>query len=215
MVDCGMFQGGDKEFMQNFEPFCFEPKAVDFVVLTHAHIDHSGRLPRLVKGGFDGPIYATPATCDLAEIMLLDSAYIQEMESEWRTRKAERAGRVAVEPLYVTEDAQKTIRLLKPVDYSKPTQVAPGVTMTFHDAGHILGSAFLALELEEGGRKVQVLFSGDVGQPRRPIVRDPESIVYTDYLVMESTYGDRLHDKSGSPLEQLSRHPQGRQADGR
>ena len=113
LVDCGMFQGGDKEFMQNFEPFCFEPKEIDFVILTHAHIDHSGRLPRLVKAGFDGPIYATAATCDLAEIMLLDSAYIQEMESEWRTRKAERAGRGAVEPLYVTKDAQNTLPLLR------------------------------------------------------------------------------------------------------
>jgi metallo-beta-lactamase family protein len=204
LVDCGMFQGGDKEFMQNFDPFPFDPRAIDFVVLTHAHIDHSGRLPRLVKGGFKASIYATPATCDLVEIMLLDSAYIQEMESEWRTRKAERAGRAAVEPLYDTQDAQNTLRLLKPIDYSKPTQLAPGVTVTFRDAGHILGSAFLALQLEEAGKKVEVLFSGDVGQVRQPIIRDPEAIVDTDYLVMESTYGDRLHKREGEPEQELA-----------
>jgi metallo-beta-lactamase family protein len=204
LVDCGMYQGGDKEFMQNFDPFPFDPRAIDFVVLTHAHIDHSGRLPRLVKGGFKESIYATPATCDLVEIMLLDSAYIQEMESEWRTRKAERAGRAAVEPLYDTQDAQNTLRLLKPIDYSKPTQLAPGVTVTFRDAGHILGSAFLALQLEEAGKKVEVLFSGDVGQVRQPIIRDPEVMVDTDYLVMESTYGDRLHKREGEPEQELA-----------
>jgi metallo-beta-lactamase family protein len=204
LVDCGMFQGGDKEFMQNFDPFPFDARSMHFLVLTHAHIDHSGRLPRLVKAGFANAIYATAATCDLVEIMLLDSAYIQEMESEWRTRKAERAGRLAVEPLYVTQDAQDTLRLLRPVDYGKSTQLAPGVTVTFHDAGHILGSSFLALQLEEKGQKVEVLFSGDIGQPHQPIIRDPEAAIQTDYLVMESTYGDRLHKREGEPVDQLA-----------
>ena len=136
--------------------------------------------------------------------MLLDSAYIQEMESEWRTRKAERAGRMAVEPLYDSEDARKTLPLLKPVDYGKATKLAPGVTVTFHDAGHILGSAFLALQLEEEGKKIEVLFSGDVGQPTQPIIRDPEAMVHADYLVMESTYGDRLHKREGDPEDQLA-----------
>ena len=204
LVDCGMHQGGDKEFAMNFEPFPFDPLSLDFVVVTHAHIDHTGRLPRLVKEGFKKPIYSTPATCDLVEIMLLDSAYIQEMEAEWQTRKAERAGRQAVEALYDQDDARRAIALLKPVDYAQPTQLAPGVTVTFHDAGHILGSAFLALELEERGEKVKVLFSGDVGQPRQPIIRDPEVIVDTDYLVMESTYGDRLHERNGEPEDQLA-----------
>jgi metallo-beta-lactamase family protein len=203
LVDCGMHQGGDKEFAQNFEPFPFDPLSLDFVVVTHAHIDHSGRLPRLVKQGFKKPIYSTPATCDLVEIMLLDSAYIQEMEAEWQTRKAQRAGRRAVEPFYDQEDARRTVPLLKPIEYAKPTQLAPGVTATFHDAGHILGSAFLDLQLEENGEKVKVLFSGDVGQPKQPIIRDPEVIVDTDYLVMESTYGDRLHERNGEPEDQL------------
>jgi metallo-beta-lactamase family protein len=205
LVDCGMHQGGDKEFAQNFEPFPFDPLALDFVVVTHAHIDHSGRLPRLVKQGFKKPIYCTPATCDLVEIMLLDSAYIQEMEAEWQTRKAQRAGRPAAEPLYDQDDARRAIALLRPVEYAKPAQLAPGVTVAFHDAGHILGSAFLELQLEENGDKVKVLFSGDVGQPRQPIIRDPEIIVDADYLVMESTYGDRLHQQNGDPEEQLAK----------
>jgi metallo-beta-lactamase family protein len=204
LVDCGMHQGGDREEALNFERFAFDPREVDFVVLTHAHIDHSGRLPRLVKKGFSGPIYSTPATRDLVEIMLLDSAYIQEMESEWQTRKARRAGRQGTEPLYTQEDARETIPLLKPLDYSTLTQVAPGVKVLFHDAGHILGSAILELHLEEDGKNVRVLFSGDVGQPDQPIIRDPEVVEQTDYLIMESTYGDRLHQRDGEPEEELA-----------
>ncbi|OFW55374.1 MAG: hypothetical protein A2133_04835 [Actinobacteria bacterium RBG_16_64_13] len=204
LVDCGMHQGGEKEFKQNFDAFAFDPHEVDFVVLTHAHIDHSGLLPRLVKQGFSGSIYATPATCDLVEIMLLDSAYIQEMEAEWQTRKARRAGRREVDPLYNQDDARKTIPKLKPVDYGKSRELAPGVTAFFHDAGHILGSAFLELRLEEKGEKVKVLFSGDLGQPDQPIIRDPEIIEQTDYLVMESTYGDRLHSHNGEPVKELA-----------
>lgn len=204
LVDCGMHQGGDRDEALNFEPFAFDPRELDFVVLTHAHIDHSGRLPRLVKKGFSGPIYATPATSDLVEIMLLDSAYIQEMEAEWQTRKAQRAGRKGREPLYAQEDARETIPLLKPLDYSAPTEVAPGVTVLFHDAGHILGSAHLELQLEEDGKKRTVLFSGDVGQPDRPIIRDPETVEAADYLVIESTYGDRLHERDGEPENQLA-----------
>ena len=204
LVDCGMHQGGDKEEALNFAPFPYDPAEIAFVLLTHAHIDHSGRLPRLVREGYSGPIYATSPTCDLAEIMLLDSAYIQEMEAEWRTRKASRAGRGPTEPLYTQDDARKTIQLLKPVDYSKSVDLAPGVNAVFHDAGHILGSSFLELNLEDQGEKVKVLFSGDVGQPNQPIIRDPEFIKQTDYLIMESTYGDRLHERDGSPKEKLA-----------
>jgi len=204
LVDCGMHQGGEKEEALNFAPFAFDPLELDFVLLTHAHIDHSGRVPRLVKEGYSAPVYATPPTCDLVEIMLLDSAYIQEMDAEWRTRKARRAGRRNVEPLYDQEDARKAIRLLKPVEYSKPVALAPGVTVVFHDAGHILGSAFLELQLEEQGEKVRVVFSGDVGQPDQPIIRDPEIIERTDYLIMESTYGDRRHVRDGRPEDELA-----------
>jgi metallo-beta-lactamase family protein len=204
LVDCGMHQGGEKEEALNFQRFPFDPDELDFVLLTHAHIDHSGRLPRLVRQGFSGPIYATPATCDLVEIMLLDSAYIQEMEAEWQTRKARRAGRRDVEPLYAEGDARKTVPLLKTVDYRTLRELAPGVAFKFHDAGHILGSAFLELRLEERGERVRVLFSGDVGQPDRPIIRDPEIIEEADFLIMESTYGDRLHENNGAPEDQLA-----------
>lgn len=204
LVDCGMHQGGDREEALNFERFPFDPDELDFVLLTHAHIDHSGRLPRLVKQGFSGPIYATKATCDLVEIMLLDSAYIQEMEAEWQTRKARRAGRKGADPLYDQDDARKTIPLLRPVDYGESTGPAPGVTVVFRDAGHILGSALLELRLEEQGSKVKVVFSGDVGQPDQPIIRDPTIIEETDYLIMESTYGDRLHERNGEPQHQLA-----------
>ena len=204
LVDCGMHQGGDKEEALNFERFSFDPDDLDFVLLTHAHIDHSGRLPRLVKQGFSGPIYATSATCDLVEIMLLDSAYIQEMEAEWRSRKARRAGRMGVEPLYDERDARKTVPLLKSVEYGKPRTVAPGVTVIFHDAGHILGSALLELQLEEGDSKARVVFSGDVGQPDQPIIRDPETLEEADFLIMESTYGDRLHKRDKDPQDELA-----------
>jgi metallo-beta-lactamase family protein len=203
LVDCGMHQGGDKEEALNFAPFCFDPQEIAFVLLTHAHIDHSGRLPRLVREGYSGPIYATSPTCDLAEIMLLDSAYIQEMEAEWRTRKARRAGRGGPDPLYDQDDARRTIRLLRPIEYSTPFRPAPGVSALFHDAGHILGSSFLELELEDQGEKVKVLFSGDVGQPAQPIIRDPEIVRQTDYLLLESTYGDRMHEHDGSPRDML------------
>jgi metallo-beta-lactamase family protein len=136
--------------------------------------------------------------------MLMDSAYIQEMEAEWRTRKASRAGRKGAEPLYTQDDARKTIQKLKPVEYSVPVQLAPGVTAVFHDAGHILGSSFLELDLEDQGEQVKVLFSGDVGQPNQPIIRDPEIIKQTDYLIMESTYGDRAHERNGTPKDKLA-----------
>lgn len=204
LVDCGMYQGGGREWTDNFESFPFDPLSLDFVVLTHAHIDHTGRLPRLVKEGYARPVYATPPTCDLAEVMLLDSAYIQEMEAEWRTRKAKRAGRAPVAPLYTQEDARRTLPLLCPLDYFQRRPLAPGVRALFHDAGHILGSAFLDLELEENGLTVRVLFTGDIGQPNQPIIRDPTLIESTDYLVMESTYGDRLHLGKGKAEERLA-----------
>jgi metallo-beta-lactamase family protein len=204
LVDCGMHQGGDREEAQNFSPFVFEPVELDFLLLTHAHIDHSGLIPRLVNQGFKGPIYATGPTCDLAEIMLLDSAYIQESEAEWKNRKAKRAGRRQMEPLYTQRDAERAIRLFKEVEYGAVKELAQGVTVVFHDAGHILGSAFLELRLSENGESVKLLFSGDVGQPDQPIVRDPEIIKQTDYLVMESTYGDRKHQRNGKPEDELA-----------
>lgn len=204
LVDCGMHQGGDREWMLNLEPFCFDPQSLDFVILTHAHIDHSGLLPRLVSQGFSKPIYATPATRDLTEIMLLDSAYIQEMEAEWRSRKARRAGRNLVEPLYTQEDARRALKLIRAITYRETRGLAPGVIIEFHDAGHILGSAFLELRLGDADTAVKVLMSGDIGQPDQPIIRDPSLIEHTDYLFMESTYGDRLHLRDGQPQKELA-----------
>ena len=204
LVDCGLHQGGAKEDAQNRARFPFDPAEIDFVLLTHAHIDHSGLLPRLVKLGFGGSIYATPATVDLAEIMLLDSAHIQESEAEWRTRRARRAGRHAEEALYTQRDAEEVARRLRSVDYEKLLEPARGVRVRFRDAGHILGSAFLEVWLAGPSGEVKLVFSGDVGQPDQPIIRDPETAVAADYLVMESTYGDRLHDSARNPVAQLS-----------
>ncbi|MCL5735864.1 MAG: MBL fold metallo-hydrolase [Actinobacteria bacterium] len=204
LVDCGMHQGGDREEELNFAPFAFDPAEMSFLLLTHAHIDHSGLIPRLVNEGFKGPVYATAATCDLAEIMLLDSAHIQETEAEWRNRKARRAGRRMLEALYTQRDAERAVRRFKAIDYRVAKELGPGITAVFHDAGHILGSSFLEMRLSDNRETVKVLISGDVGQPNQPIIRDPEIIDQTDYLIMESTYGDRKHVHNGKPDDELA-----------
>jgi len=204
LVDCGMHQGGAKEDAQNRARFPFDPAEIDFVLLTHAHIDHSGLLPRLAKQGFGGSIYATPATLDLAEIMLLDSAHIQESEAEWRSRRARRAGRRSDAALYTRRDAEEVARQFRSVEYERSLEPAPAVRVRFRDAGHILGSAFLEVWLTGPSGEVKLVFSGDVGRADQPIIRDPETAVEADYLVMESTYGDREHDGVGDPLAQLS-----------
>jgi metallo-beta-lactamase family protein len=193
LVDCGLFQG--KEEALNREPFGFHPGSLDAVVLTHAHIDHSGRLPLLCKQGFSGPIYAHPATADLAEIMLLDSAHIQEAEAERETRKAQRAHRGPALPLYTQADARAVAAQFQRVDYGRATPLGARLQVRLEDAGHILGSSIVAfVETDMGGRQTRVVFSGDLGQPGRPILRDSALIAEADYLVMESTYGNRLHE---------------------
>jgi metallo-beta-lactamase family protein len=187
LVDCGMFQGGADAYRKNRARPVFDPKTIDFVLLTHAHIDHSGLLPRLVQLGFHGPIYATPATCDLLEVMLPDAAYLQEREAERNTAK-----RVA-QPLYTLNDARATLRLMRPVDYHHEVELQPDVRLRFQDAGHILGSAILELWTGTDEREVKTVFSGDIGQPARPVVADPTPIAEADLLVVESTYGNRLH----------------------
>lgn len=204
LVDCGLHQGGAAEDLRNREPFPFDPTAIDFLLLTHAHIDHSGLIPKLVREGFRGPVHTTTATADLAEIMLLDSAHIQEMEAEWRQRKSRRAGRRAAGPLYTQRDAEKAADLFQGTAYDRVIEPAPGVRVCFRDAGHILGSAVLEVWLAGGYGEAKLVFSGDVGQPHQPIVRDPENVLQADYLVMESTYGDRLHEGSGDPKEELA-----------
>ncbi len=192
LVDCGMEQGVD--VFQNM-PLPVPANAIEAVFLTHAHIDHSGMLPKLCKDGFSGAIYATEATCDLCRIMLMDSAHIQESEAQWRSRKAERAGEPVVEPTYTTNDALAAIKLLRPVAYQEVLQVAEGIILRMTDIGHLLGSAAIELWLTEGEKTKKIVFSGDVGNINQPLLNDPQPIAETDYLVIESTYGDRLHPK--------------------
>ena len=193
IVDCGMEQGRDM-FVNQRLPVA--PGAVDFALLTHAHIDHSGLLPLLAKNGFAGPVYATAATCSLADIMLRDSAHIQMSEAEYKTRKARRAGGEEAEPLYDTEDVAALTKNLRPCGYGEVIQAAEGVAIRFTDAGHLLGSACIEVWLSEGGARKKIVFSGDVGNTNQPILRDPERVSGADYVVVESTYGDRLHEKA-------------------
>ena len=190
LIDCGMEQGADT--FENCE-MPVSPADVDAVLLTHAHVDHSGKLPALVAGGFRGPIFATSATCQLCGIMLRDCAHIQESEAKWRNRKAERAGKEGYVPLYTMAEAEKTLSLMKPCRYEEHLAVSEGITARFFDAGHLLGSASIELEVEENGEKKTLLFSGDIGNVSRPLIRDPQRPQRADVVVIESTYGDRLH----------------------
>ncbi len=202
LVDCGMEQGVD--VFQNM-PLPVAPGQIEAVFLTHAHIDHSGMLPKLYKDGFKGQIYATEATCNLCDIMLRDSAHIQESEAQWRSRKAERAGEPAVEPSYTVQDAIGTIKLLRPCRYLESIQVAEGIVIRMNDIGHLLGSAAIELWLTEGEVTKKIVFSGDVGNTDQPLLNDPKPVEEAEYLVIESTYGDRYHDKERLwPVEELA-----------
>ncbi|MDD5863424.1 MAG: MBL fold metallo-hydrolase [Firmicutes bacterium] len=202
LVDCGMEQGAD--VFQNV-PLPVPANAIEAVFLTHAHIDHSGMLPKLCKDGFHGSIYATEATCNLCSIMLMDSAHIQESEAQWRTRKAERAGEAPVTPMYDTNDAAAAIKLLRPCRYQQRLQVAEGIVIRMTDIGHLLGSAAIELWLTEGNETRKIVFSGDVGNVNQPLLRDPQPVAETEYLVIESTYGDRLHPKEkGDVVQELA-----------
>ena len=190
MVDCGMEQGTD--VFQNI-PLPVSPGQLEAIFLTHAHIDHSGMLPKLYKDGFKGSIYATHATCDLCNIMLRDSAHIQESEAQWRSRKNERAGEPPVEPTYTLADAEGTLRLFRRCNYAEMIRVGEGVALRLTDIGHLLGSAAVELWLTEGEETRKIVFSGDVGNQNQPIINNPKFVEETDYLVLESTYGNRNH----------------------
>ncbi|MFC2082137.1 MBL fold metallo-hydrolase RNA specificity domain-containing protein [Bacteroidota bacterium] len=195
LLDCGMYQGKRKvafELNRNFD--LFDPKEIDFVILSHAHIDHSGNLPSLVKRGFEGKIYSTFATKDLATIMLKDSGHIQEKDTEFVNKRRMKKGQNLFEPLYTVADAEETIQHFVGINYHKETEIVPGVKLTFFDAGHILGSAIVFLKINENGRIVNLGFSGDLGRPNLPILKDPEKIPTVDFLICESTYGGRFHD---------------------
>jgi metallo-beta-lactamase family protein len=198
LVDCGMFQGGGEAERKN-RSFAFDAREIAFVLLSHAHIDHSGLLPRLVAAGFAGAIYATRATADLAAVMLPDSAHLQEREAE----HAEGRGR-DVAPLYTVQQALASLERVHPVEYDEPVRLAPSVRCVFRDAGHILGSAILEIWLGEGERETKLVCSGDLGQPGRPIVRDPARIEAADVLLVESTYGDRNHRSLEATRDELA-----------
>ena len=192
LIDCGMEQGADIFVNQELP---VNPAEIDCVLLTHAHIDHSGNLPLLYKNGFRGKIYATEATASLCRIMLLDSAHIQMFEAQWRNRKAKRSGGEEYQPLYDTEDAQGAISKLIPCPYGKRTQVLENLEIRFVDVGHLLGSASIEIWITEGQERRKIVFSGDVGNLHQPIIKDPHTIPDADYVVIESTYGDRYHEQ--------------------
>ena len=191
LIDCGLQQGRD-ELDNTLLPF--DAKEIDYVLITHAHIDHSGRLPLLVKQGFEGEVLATRLTARLLEIMLLDSANIQESDAEYMNRKGERAGREHVEPLYTVADAEEAIKYLRTCDYDQTIELCEGVEVTFTDAGHLLGSASITMTMTEGDVIKTVVFSGDIGNETQPILRAPAPLTHADYVLMESTYGNRNHE---------------------
>ena len=205
LLDCGMYQGRRKEAERQNREFAFRPSSIEAVLLSHAHIDHSGNLPLLVKNGFNGPIYTTSATADLCDAMLRDTARIQEFDAAFVNKRQRRRNQnePEVEPLFDTADVEQTLPLFKPVAYHTPQQVIQGVTYTPYDAGHMLGSASLVLDLIDGGKTVRLAFSGDVGRPGLPIVRDPEPLPPVEYLIMESTYGDRRHEPESAATTEL------------
>ena len=205
LIDCGLFQGGKRLRERNYRPYLYDPKEIDFVILSHAHIDHSGLIPRLVKDGFRGRILATHATADLASILLPDSGYIQMMETEWTNRKNMRAGRPLVEPLYTFEDAENALKYFEGLDYFYTYAISPHINLTFYDAGHILGSAITELTIYENERTQKLVFSGDLGKSNQPIIRDPDIIEEADYLIIEGTYGARDHEEEEQRQEILKR----------
>ncbi len=193
MVDCGMFQGRARDDHSNSDALPVDLGDIGFVLLTHAHIDHSGRIPKLWKDGYRNPVYTTKATADLCGLMLPDSGHIQEMEHEWRNRKRKRAGEKPIDPLYTVQDATQSLALFRREKYDKPFHPAPGITVTFRDAGHVLGSAITEILIEDGGETKKVVFSGDLGNTEIPLMRDPTVIEGADLLILESTYGNRRH----------------------
>ena len=196
LIDCGLQQGRDEHDENALD---FAPSYIDYVIVTHAHIDHSGRIPLLVKEGFQGQIFATRLTCQLMSVMLRDSAFIQESDAEWQNQKGKRAGEEPVEPLYTVHDAEEAVKRIVTCEYGTTLQIADGVKVRFVDAGHLLGSASVEMWLTEGDTTRKVVFSGDIGNRDQPIIRDPQYIRDADYVLTESTYGDRLHDMDEQP----------------
>lgn len=204
LLDCGMRQGRREEEQANEQPFPFDPASINAVVLSHAHLDHSGLLPRLVASGFRGPIFATHATSELIELMLLDSAHIQEHDAEWENKWRARLGKPEVKPLYNTVDTERALKRRQPLPYGHAHEVAPGISVTFHNAGHILGSAIVELEIHDHHLTRRLVFSGDLGNTCSPLMQDPTFLDRADVVLMESTYGDRDHRCSEETIDELA-----------
>jgi metallo-beta-lactamase family protein len=206
LIDCGLFQGGREQEQANYEPFGFDPASIDVLLLTHAHLDHCGRIPKLVREGFQGRILATAATRDLARIVMLDAAGLQEEDARRAQRSGRRRGEASSEPLFTIDDALHAMDYFaEPVAYDTDVLVADGIHARFQDAGHILGSSSILVQMERGATPLRVLFSGDLGNPGRPILRDPVHAPDADYVVMETTYGDRPHRALPDSVDELYR----------
>lgn len=203
-VDCGMHQGNKEIEKRNLDKAQYRPRDIEFILITHAHIDHSGLLPRMVRDGFEGKVYCTPPTRDLLEIMLRDSAHIQEMEAEWKSRKRSRRGVNNAEPLYTMNDAEKALTLIEVVEYNQTFSPFPELSVRYKDAGHILGSAFIELCVKEEDGEFKAVFSGDLGRPDQLLVNDPTIIQDANYLFLESTYGDRNHKDVNASRDELA-----------
>ena len=196
LVDCGMYQGAAEQEWENEAPFAFSVPEIDFMLLTHAHIDHSGRIPKLYNEGYRNPIYATKATCDLCSIMLPDSGHIQEMEVEWKNRKRKRKGLKELPPLYTAQDAIRCMEIFHPIGYDQIIDIDENIHVRFNDAGHMLGSAIIEVWAKEEGKTTKAVFTGDLGNNDIPLLSSPTMIEDADYLIMESTYGGRLHNRN-------------------
>lgn len=201
IVDCGMYQGKAEDEWENSSPFAFDVNEIDFMLLTHAHIDHSGRIPKLYNDGFRNKVYATKATCDLCSIMLPDSGHIQEMEIEWKNRKRLRKGLPAIPPLYTAEEATRSIEIFEPVKYDEIIDIDENIHVRFNDAGHMLGSSIIEIWANEDGKMTKAVFTGDLGNNDIPLLSSPTMIEDADYLIMESTYGGRLHMRNDDKAE--------------
>ena len=204
LLDCGMRQGRREEQEGNREPFAFDPLALDAVVISHAHIDHTGLLPKLAAAGYRGPIFATEATCELMELMLLDAAFLQEKDAEWENKWRARMGKPPISPLYTTADAEQALSQRQAMGYAEPREVAKGVQVTFHDAGHILGSAIVEIAVQDHHLTRRLVFSGDLGNTCSPLMHNPSTLSRADVVLMESTYGDRDHRCSEDTLDELA-----------
>jgi metallo-beta-lactamase family protein len=206
LLECGLFQGRRKDTYEKNKNFLFDPAEIDLMILSHAHIDHSGNIPNLVRNGFEGCIYSTAATVDLCQIMLRDSAYLQERDIEWINKRRKKKNQDPIEPLYTLEDVESAMQNFIGVQYNRKFKLFHGVSVTFRDAGHILGSASILLEIEENdGRKIRLGFTGDIGRPVMPVIRTPDKLRDLDAIIMESTYGNRLHPPVKDVEEELAK----------